>query len=115
MTSLHQPNSDVHKDITFYDANVGTTSIMEYLPLCYTYLIQNKIITLVKLVDLTSRSPSRHIGIGGGEIAVGSHLDALLFNPSLTTSVPHHHSLYKNETLQGKVIMTICRGEVTHF
>jgi len=115
LTSLHQPNSDVHKDITFYDANVGTTSIAEYLPLAYTYLIKNKIIDMAKLIDLASRIPAQHIGVKSGEIAAGIRVDCILFDPSQTTQVTHHHSLYKNETLQGKVIMALCRGEVTKF
>ncbi len=115
LTSLHQPNSDVHKDITFYDANVGTTSIAEYLPLCYTYLVQTKTVSISKLVELCSSAPAKHIGVAAGEIRIGSPLEAILFDPTLTTQVPHHHSLYKNETLQGRVVMAICRGEVTKF
>lgn len=115
LTSLHQPNSDVKKDITFYDANVGTTSIAEYLPLAYTYLIKNKTIDMAKLIDLASRTPAEHIGIRSGEIVVGSSADCILFDPSQTMQVPHHHSLYKNETLNGKVMMALCRGEVTKF
>ena len=115
LTSLHQPNSDVHKDITFYDANVGTTSIAEYLPLLYTYLIKQNVIGMPKLVQLASYAPAKHIGLNTGEISVGSRCDCVLFDPSETTEVPHHHSLYKNETLQGRVVMAICRGEVTKF
>lgn len=115
LTALHQPNSDVHKDITFYDANVGTTSIAEYLPLMYTYLIKNGIINMAKLVDLASRAPAEQIGIKSGEISVGSKIDCILFDPAQTTQVTHHHSLYKKDTLQGKVVMAICRGEVTKF
>lgn len=115
LTSLHQPNSDIHKDITFYDAHVGTTSIAEYLPLLYTYLIQTNVIEMSKLVEVASSAPSRQIGIKAGEINVGSSVDMILFDPSQTTQVTHHHSLYKNETLQGKVIMSLCRGEVTKF
>ncbi|ADR33692.1 amidohydrolase [Sulfuricurvum kujiense DSM 16994] len=115
LTALHQPNSDVHKDITFYDTNVGTTSIAEYLPLLYTYLIKTDVIDMPKLVQVASYAPARHIGLSSGEITVGLPFDCILFDPSQTTEVPHHHSLYKNETLQGKVIMAICRGEVTKF
>jgi dihydroorotase len=115
LTALHQPNSDVHKDITFYDANVGTTSIAEYLPLCYTYLIQNGIIDMAKLIDLASRAPAEHLGIKSGEIAVGLSVDCIVFDPARITEVTHHHSLYKKETLQGKVTLAICRGEVTRF
>lgn len=115
LTSLHQPNSDVQKDITFYDANVGTTSIAEYLPLLYTYLIKTKVIGMSKLVEVASHIPARHIGLSAGEITVGSKCDCILFDPSQMTAVSHHHSLYKNETLHGKVMMAICRGEVTKF
>jgi dihydroorotase len=115
LSALHQPNSDIHKDITFYDAHVGTTSIMEYLPLLYTHLIETEIITMSELIRLASHAPARHIGIDAGEIAVGKPCDWILFDPRETFRVPHHHSLYKNETLKGKTVMAMCRGEVTTF
>lgn len=115
LSALHQPNSDIHKDITFYDAHLGTTSIAEYLPLLYTYLISKNIIDMSKLVEVASRAPAAQIGIEAGEIKVGSLCDCIVFDPSQSTLVPHHHSLYKNETLEGKVVMALCRGEVTRF
>lgn len=115
LSALHQPNSDIHKDITFYDAHVGTTSIMEYLPLLYTYLIEKEIISFSDIIRLASQAPARHIGIDAGEIKVGALCDCVVFNPKESFEVPHHHSLYKNETLTGKVVMAICRGEVTRF
>jgi dihydroorotase-like cyclic amidohydrolase len=66
-------------------------------------------------VEVASRAPARQIGTSAGEINVGSSVDMILFDPSQMTQVMHHHSLYKNETLQGKVIMALCRGEVTRF
>lgn len=115
LTSLHQPNSDVNKDITFYDASFGTTAIAEYLPLCYTYLVDTGIVQLNRLAELVSAAPGRQVGMKTGEIAVGEKGDLILFDPLQSTQVLHHHSLYKNETLKGKVIMAICRGEVTRF
>lgn len=115
LSALHQPNSDIHKDITFYDAHVGTTSIMEYLPLLYTYVIEKEIISFSDIIRLASQAPARHIGIDAGEIKVGAPCDCVVFNPKEIFEVPHHHSLYKNETLKGKVVMAICRGEVTRF
>lgn len=115
LSALHQPNSDIHKDITFYDAHVGTTSIMEYLPLLYTYLVSKNIISMSKLMELVSRAPAEQIGMRAGEIKVGIACDCVVFNPKESLVVPHHHSLYKNETLKGSVVMAICRGEVTKF
>ena len=115
LSALHQPNSDIHKDITFYDAHVGTTSIMEYLPLLYTYLVNKNIISMSKLMDLASRAPAEQIGMRAGEIKPGTACDCVVFNPKESLAVPHHHSLYKNEILQGRVVMAICRGEITKF
>lgn len=115
LSALHHPNSDIYKDITFYDAHEGTTSIEEYLPLLYTYLVDTQSITMPKLVELTSRKPAKNIGIDAGMIKVGSPCDCMVFDPRITTTVEHHHSLYKNEILKGKVIIAVCRGEVTHF
>lgn len=115
LSALHHPNSDIHKDITFYDAHEGTTSIEEYLPLLYTYLVDTNSITMSKLVDLTSRKTAKNIGIDAGVIEVGSSCDCMVFDPRITTTVEHHHSLYKNETLKGKVVMAVCRGEITKF
>jgi len=115
LSALHQPNSDVYKDITFFDAHYGTTSIEEYLPLCFSYLVQSNIITMSRLVELASHVPSMQIGIPSGTINIGEKADLILFDPTQTTEVQHHHSLYKNEVLQGKVIMAFCRGEVTRY
>jgi len=115
LSALHHPNSDIHKDITFYDAHEGTTSIEEYLPLLYTYLVDTGIISISRLIELTSFQPAKNIGVDRGSIAVGLSCDCVVFDPSATTCVEHHHSLYKNETLKGKVVMAVCRGEVTRF
>ena len=115
LSALHQPNSDIHKDITFHDASFGTTSIGEYLPLCYTFLVNNEIITMNRLMELASQNPAKNIGMSKGKIDVGMVADLILFDPNDTTSVVHHHSLYKNEVLQGRVIMAIQGDEVTRF
>ncbi|MCX6074800.1 MAG: amidohydrolase family protein [Campylobacterales bacterium] len=115
LSALHQPNSDIHKDITFFDANYGTTSIGEYLPLCYTYLVKTGIIDMATLVRLACCTPASHIGISAGEIAVGMEADMVVFNPNETMKVSHHHSLYKNEVLSGRVMMAIQGDEVTRF
>lgn len=115
LSALHQPNSDIYKDITFYDAHVGTTSISEYLPLLYTYLVSTGIMDMSQLIKVASYAPAAQIGLDAGEIKVGAECNCIVFNPSGVTTVPHHHSLYKNETLKGNVMMAICRGEVTRF
>lgn len=115
LTALHQPNSDVYKDITFYDASYGTTSIGEYLPLCYTYLVKSGIIDMSTLSRLTSYAPAVQIGINIPKIAVGEKANFIVFNPNESFNVGHHHSLYKQESLFGRVIMAVQGDEVTRF
>lgn len=115
LTALHQPNSDVHKDITFFDASYGTTSIEEYLPLCYTHLVKSGRMSMAKLIELASQAPAAQVGLPAGVIREGDKADMVLFDPNRTTPVLHHHSLYKNQVLEGKVIMALCAGEITRF
>ncbi|MDD4855693.1 MAG: amidohydrolase family protein [Sulfuricurvum sp.] len=115
LSALHQPNSDIHKDITFNDASFGTTSIGEYLPLCYTHLIKNETITMSRLVELACKNPAHTVGMSAGVIEAGLPADLILFDPQAMTQVTHHHSLYKNESLHGRVMMAIQGDEVTRF
>lgn len=115
LSALHQPNSDIHKDITFNDASFGTTSIGEYLPLCYTHLIKNEIITMSHLMELASKNPAQSIGMSKGAIEIGISADLILFNPHSKTQVTHHHSLYKNEILDGRIMMAIQGETVIRF
>ena len=115
LSALHQPNSDVYKDITFNDASYGTTSIGEYLSLCYTYLVKSGIIDMSTLVRLTSHAPAQQVGLDVVKISVGEIADLILFNPNDSLSVSHHHSLYKNETLFGRVVIAVLGDEVTNF
>ncbi len=115
LSALHQPNSDIYKDITFNDASFGTTSIGEYLPLCYTHLIKNEIITMNRLIELACKNPAHTVGMSKGVIETGITADLILFNPNIMTQVAHHHSLYKNEILSGRVMMAIQGDEVTQF
>lgn len=115
LTALHQPNSDVYKDITFYDASYGTTSIGEYLPLCYTHLVQSGIIDMSTLIHLTSYAPALQAGLEVTQIAVGEKANLILFNPNDSLTVGHHHSLYKKETISGRILMAVQGNEITKF
>jgi len=115
LSALHQPNSDVYKDITFNDASYGTTSIGEYLPLGYTYLVKSGIIDMSTLVRLTSHAPAQQVGLDVVKIAVGEKANLILFNPNAAFNVSHHHSLYKKELLSGRVTMAIQGDNITRF
>lgn len=95
LTSLHQPSSLVNKEVAFYNASYGCESLADVLPLYYTKLVKSGLISMEKLVELTSINPSKTI-----EKKVGY----VLFNPNKTYTINNIGSLYNGEEIFGEVI-----------
>jgi len=106
LTSLHQPSSPVNKEVAFYDADYGCEAISEILSLYYTKLVKTGLISMSQLIKLSVSNPAMSIGLNKGEIKVGQQIDAVLFNQDETIDVHNSQSLYNNETLEGKVVMS---------
>jgi len=58
LTTLHQPSSLVNKEVAFYDAAYGCEAIEDALPLYYTKLVKNGLISMSELIKLTVANPS---------------------------------------------------------
>ena len=109
LTTLHQPNSPVNKEVAFYDAAYGCEAISEALPLYYTKLVESGFISMSDLVRLTVMNPAKSIGKERGVIEVGKPLSAVLFDTNEKLNINNKQSLYNGETLSGKVIMNFKR------
>lgn len=94
LTTLHQPNSPVNKEVAFYDAAYGCESIEDTLPLYYTKLVKSGILTMKELVDLVCINPSK---------LVQKEKSYILFNPNKTYSIKNPHSLYDGEMVYGEI------------
>ena len=105
LTTLHQPNSPVNKEVAFFDAAYGCEAISEALPLYYTKLVKSGFISMSDLVRLTVANPSKSIGQERGVIEVGKALNAVLFDTKESLSISNQQSLYNGEVLSGKVLM----------
>ncbi len=110
LTSLHSPQSKVYKEVAFYDAAYGTEAIEEILPLYYSKLVKSGLISLSKLSEMVSLTPARMIGENSGLIEVGQAADLVLFDAAATTAVENAQSLYRGETLEGKVVSVMVGG-----
>lgn len=110
LTSLHAPQSKVNKEVAFYDAAYGTEAIEEILPLYYTKLVQTGLISLSKLSEMTSFNPAKIIKKNAGLIKEGFIADLVLFNVNENTEVHNVQSLYKTESLQGKIDTVLVDG-----
>jgi len=112
LTSLHSPQSKVNKEVAFYDAAYGTEAIEEILPLYYTKLVKTGLITLSELSKMVSFTPCQMIKYNAGLIEEGLSADLVLFDADAKTEVTNAQSLYKSESLNGKIVSVIIAGEL---
>ena len=104
LTTLHQPNSPVNKEVAFYDASYGCSAIADALPLYYTKLVKSGLISMAELIKLTVKNPAKSIKIEAGEIKVGVEANLILFDAEKTTTVKDSGSLYNTQELSGSIV-----------
>jgi len=107
LTTLHQPNSPVNKEVAFYDASYGCEALDEALPLYYTKLVKSGMIDMKTLVKLTVANPAKTIGIKAGEIKEGQKADIVLFDPHAKKVINNKQSLYNKNELFGEVNLSL--------
>jgi len=95
LTTLHQPNSPVNKEVAFFDAAYGCESLCDALPLYYTKLVKSGLIDMQKLVELISLKPAE---------VIGKRISYILFNPNKSYTINNENSLYDGEEVFGEVI-----------
>ncbi len=110
LTTLHQPNSPVNKEVAFADASYGCESIAEALPLYYTKLVRSGLIDMPALMRLSVTNPAAAIGNSSGLIEPGAVADLIVFDPQAEVMVENVQSLYDGERLEGRVVRRFVRG-----
>jgi len=102
LTTLHQPNSPVNKEVAFFDAAYGCEALKDALPLYYTKLVKSNLISMSELVKLTVKNPAKTIGLELGKIEVGTRADFVLLDTTKSYEVKNLQSLYNGEVLYGE-------------
>ena len=102
LTTLHQPNSPVNKEVAFFDAAYGCEALKDALPLYYTKLVKTGLISMSELVKLCVSNPAKSIGLCSGTIKVGEAVDFVLLDTKKSYEVKNPQSLYNGEVLYGK-------------
>lgn len=103
LTTLHQPNSPVNKEVAFYDAAYGCEGVKNAISLYYTKLVKSGLVTIDDLVRLCVKNPLDAIAQSTGVIEVGQRANAMLFNPNSSFIMNDNRSLYNGEELWGKI------------
>ena len=105
LTTLHQPNSPVNKEVAFFDAAYGCEALSDALPIYYTKLVKPGIISLSELIELTVKNPANALGLQAGIIEVGQKADFVLFDVDKKSTIDNAQSLYNGQELFGEVIV----------
>ncbi len=108
ITSLHSPKSVLYKDVAFKDAMFGICSIEDFMPLCYTFLVKEKHVSMWELMGFISKNPAKILGLENvGEIKEGYRANLILFNPNNEKKIGEINSPYVGKSIFGDVWRTI--------
>ncbi len=103
LTTLHQPNSPLNKEVAFFDASYGCSSLSHALPLYYTKLVKSGLISMSELIKLTVQNSAKSIKKEAGVIEVGVNAEFVLLDINATQLVSESDSLYNTQELSGLV------------
>jgi len=116
----HAPHSVLEKDIEFDQAANGIIGLETSVPLALA-LFRKGHIDAFRLVELLSSNPARILGVGGGALGIGDAADIAVIDPEQRFILQEHDILSQSKNspfigseLQGKAVLTLCGGRITH-
>jgi dihydroorotase len=115
----HAPHHPDDKTVEFDQAAFGVVGLETVVSLCLDRLVDKKIISLTRLIELLSVNPARLLRLQRGTLSVGSDADITLLNleRSLTVDPKTFQSKGKNTPftgweLRGRAVATVVGGQV---
>ena len=115
----HAPHTELEKR-DFLTAPNGVVGLETSLSAGITFLVENQILSMNELIKKMTKVPYEIIGVTPNKIRVGDVADFTIYNPKTKWVVEKEklkskskNSIFKNHTLTGKVLMTVCSGETT--
>ena len=117
----HAPHHEDEKNVEFALASNGFIGFESALPLINAFFIQTGLMSLERMVELTSVNPSRLLNIGGGTLAPGAPADVLIADlgekwifDRFKTASKSSNSPFHGFAMQGRAKWTIVDGEVAY-
>ena len=116
----HAPHDVADKQIEFSKACFGIVGLETALPLTLK-MVDEKVITLQKAVDLLTHQPCRLFNLDKGTLGVGKDADIVIFNPKTQYAIEPEkfksrskNSPYKGWKVRGKVLHTLVAGKTIY-
>lgn len=117
----HAPHDiTVKGDVPIEDAAPGTVGLETALPVCLR-LVEERVVSLARLVELFTTGPARILGLPGGRLQKGDPADITIFDPQrpITIRAADFRSKSRNTVFEGwkgkgKVLYTIVGGNIVY-
>ena len=116
----HAPHNLADKQMEFSKACFGIVGLETALPLTLK-MVDEKVITLQKAVDLLTQQPCRLFNLDKGNLGVGKDADIVIFNPKTQYTIEPEkfksrskNSPYKGWKVRGKVLHTLVAGKTVY-
>ena len=116
----HAPHDVADKQMEFSKACFGIVGLETALPLTLK-MVDEKVITLQKAVDLLTHQPCRLFNLDKGTLGVGKDADIVIFNPKTQYAIEPEkfksrskNSPYKGWKVRGKVLHTLVAGKTVY-
>ncbi|MDD4378064.1 MAG: dihydroorotase [Eubacteriales bacterium] len=114
----HAPHSLEEKNREFTKALSGIIGLETALAVGITYLVKNKYLTLMQLLEKMTINPAKLYNLNSG-IKEGKKCDLLIFDVNEKWTVDKFYSKssnspFKGKELYGKVKYTICNGKIVY-
>ena len=116
----HAPHDVADKQMEFSKACFGIVGLETALPLTLK-MVDEKVITLQKAVDLLTHQPCRLFNLDKGTLGVGKDADIVIFNPKTQYTIEPEkfksrskNSPYKGWKVRGKVLHTLVAGKTIY-
>ena len=115
----HAPHSKSEKDRPFTEAPSGIIGLETAFALGLMSLVAPGYLTMSQLISKMSTEPARLYALEGGVVREDGPADIILFDPEKSWAylVPKSkatNSPWLGKSLKGKVLMTICGGQVAY-
>lgn len=115
----HAPHHVDEKNVEFDIAPFGIIGLETAFAVSYEALVQRKIITLPRLIELFTSGPARTFGLSGGSLKEGAPADVTVISLEESTRFETFVSRARNSPFAGRELPTRIRatvvgGEVRH-
>lgn len=115
----HAPHSQSEKAGSLKDAPFGIVGLETSVAITMTELVETGIITPMQMAEKMSYNPAQVINSSRGSLAEGKPADVVIIDPkaeyvinSRNFESKGRNTPFNGRTVRGKVMMTICGGEV---